>query len=59
MKDVNVRGTIVANDDKWIYDWFGYEATSPRDIAEALQKANGEDVTIIVNSGGGDVFAGN
>lgn len=57
--DVNVRGTIVANDDKWIYDWFGYEATSPRDIAEALQKANGEDVTIIVNSGGGDVFAGN
>lgn len=57
--DVNVRGTIVANDDKWIYDWFGYESTSPKDIAEALQKANGEDVTVIVNSGGGDVFAGN
>lgn len=57
--DVNVRGTIVANDDKWIYDWFGYEATSPKDIAEALQRANGEDVTVIVNSGGGDVFAGN
>lgn len=57
--DIGVRGTIVANDDKWIYDWFGYEATSPQDIASQLEKANGEDVTFIVNSGGGDVFAGN
>lgn len=57
--DINVKGTIVSNDDKWIYDWFEYEATCPKDIAEQLAKANGEDITFIVNSGGGDVFAGN
>lgn len=57
--DVNIKGAIVANEDKWIYDWFEMDATSPKDIAEALQKANGEDVTFIVNSTGGDVFAGN
>lgn len=57
--DVNIKGTIVANEDKWIYDWFGIDATSPRDVEKLLEKANGDDVTFIVNSGGGDVFAGN
>lgn len=59
MKNINVKGTVVNDDDKWIYDWFGYDATSPRDISAALQEAAGDDVTFIVNSGGGDVFAGN
>lgn len=59
MKNVNVKGTIVSNDDKWIYDWFDYDATAPKDIEAALQEADGDDVTLIVNSGGGDVFAGN
>ena len=59
MKNINIKGTIVSNDDKWIYDWFGYESTSPGCIAAMLEDANGEDVTFIVNSGGGDVFAGN
>lgn len=59
MIDVNVKGTIVPNDDKWIYDWLDYEATAPKDIEKALKEADGEEVTFIVNSGGGDVFAGN
>ena len=57
--DVKIKGTIVTDEDKWIYDWFEIEATSPKDITQALKEANGEDITFIVNSGGGDVFAGN
>lgn len=57
--DIEVKGTIVSNEDGWIYDYFGIENTSPNKIAKALKEANGEDITIQVNSGGGDVFAGN
>lgn len=58
MKKVNVKGTIVDSGDKFIYDWFGIEATCPRDIENAIEKANGEELEIHVNSGGGSVFAG-
>lgn len=59
MKDISIRGTIVASEDKWIYDWLGYDATCPKDIENALKEANGDDITFLINSGGGDVFAGN
>lgn len=59
MKNISVRGTIVSNDDKWIYDWLDIEAVSPKDIEKGLSEAAGDEVTLEVNSGGGDVFAGN
>lgn len=59
MKNIDVKGTIVSNDDAWIYEWFGYSATSPKMIADELEAAAGDDITLIINSGGGDVFAGN
>lgn len=55
---VNVKGTIVSSDDKWIYDWFGIDATSPKDVSDALESANGIPVDVEINSGGGDIFAG-
>lgn len=54
-----MKGTIVSNDDKWIYDWFEIEAVCPRDVDRQLKEANGDEVIVEVNSGGGDVFAGN
>jgi len=59
MKTIPIKGTIVSNDDKWIYDWFDIEAVCPKDVAKQLNEANGEDITVEINSGGGDVFAGN
>ena len=55
---IDVKGTIVSNDDAWIYDWFGIQNTSPALVEEALAEANGDDVDVDINSGGGDVFAG-
>ena len=52
MVKIDAKGTIVNNDDKWIYDWFGYDAFCPKDIDKQLEDANGDDVTIVINSGG-------
>ena len=55
---INVKGTVVSNDDKFAYDYFGMDAVSPKDISDALEKANGFPVDVEINSGGGDIFAG-
>lgn len=55
---IDIKGAIVSNDDAWIYDWFGETYTSPKNVSAALEEANGDDVDIDINSGGGDVFAG-
>lgn len=57
-KTVNIKGVIVGDDEKWIYDWFEIAATSPRDVQSELDDAGGEAVDVIINSGGGSVFAG-
>jgi ATP-dependent protease ClpP protease subunit len=48
----------VPSDDKYIYDWYGIEATSPKEVSDALDKARGQPVDVEINSGGGDIFAG-
>lgn len=59
MPKAEIKGTIVPNDDKWIYEWFGIDAVCPRDVQKVIAEAKGEPLQIEVNSGGGDVFAGN
>ena len=39
---IDVRGTIIPNDDQWIYDWFEIEATSPKIVNDAIANANGD-----------------
>lgn len=59
MATVDIRGDIISNDDKWIYEWMDWESTSPGDIKTALDKLEpGETLTVLVNSGGGSVMAG-
>lgn len=55
---LNIKGVVVSNDDKWIYDLFDVEAVSPRDVLEALEEAGSEALEVVINSPGGDVFAG-
>lgn len=57
-KKINIKGPIVSNSDAWIYEWFGIEATSPGMVGKVLEEANGEDIEVEINSGGGSVFAG-
>lgn len=56
---VDVKGVIISNDDKWIYDWYEMNSTSPGDVQKAINNAMpGEELEVEINSGGGDVFAG-
>lgn len=59
MTKANIKGTIVSDDDKWIYDWFGISAVCPAEIHKAIEEAAGDDLEVEINSGGGDVLAGN
>lgn len=56
---VEVKGYIVPNDDKIIYDWFGIGATCPADITTAIEQAKGEPLDVEISTCyGGDIFAG-
>lgn len=52
---VEIKGEIVPNDYKEIYDYIGWSATCPRDVSDAIQKASGEVLDVEINSPGGDV----
>ena len=59
MSRVTLNGRVVADEDQWIYDWFGIDAFSPAVIRKAVEdNPAGEDLTLEINSGGGSVFAG-
>lgn len=58
MKKISVKGPIVSNDDKWIYDWLDMDATSPKDITSLLDELSGnEPLQVNINSPGGDVYS--
>lgn len=58
MKKINIKGPIISNDDKWIYDLLGMDSTAPKDVIDALPD-DGSEVEVDINSGGGLVSSGN
>lgn len=58
MKYIDLKGEVVESGSEWLYAWYGIQAVSPKAIQNALDRAMGDDVTIRINSGGGNVFAG-
>lgn len=56
---INLKGTILSNDDADIMRWFGWlDVICPLDISNTLAEAAGGDVTVYINSPGGDLLAG-
>lgn len=56
---IDIKGSIISNDDQFIYDYFDMEATSPKKINDLIAQAkDGEELEIEINSGGGEVFSG-
>lgn len=59
MADINVKGPIISNDQKWIYDWFSMDATCSNDISKAIKNlSKGEELNVLINSPGGYVDEG-
>lgn len=56
-KIIGIKGDIIPNNQKFIYDWMQWDSTSPNDIISVLNEVNGtEDIIIEMNSGGGNVI---
>lgn len=59
MADINLRGYLCDNDTADVYRYWGWrDITCPSDIADALKAADGENVTVLINSPGGDMTVG-
>jgi ATP-dependent protease ClpP protease subunit len=57
---VDVKGTIVSDEESLFYSWYGMTHTAPKMINKAVNEARlkNETLDVYVNSGGGDIFAG-
>lgn len=55
---IDIKGVIIPNDEKWIYDYFEVEATCPKDVNSKLEEAAGGAVDVHINSEGGSIFDG-
>lgn len=57
MTKIHVKGPIISDAHQRFYDWIGIDATSPSKVSNSLP-GDKSSVDVIINSGGGDVFAG-
>lgn len=56
--EIQIKGTIIPNEDKNLYEYYGYENTCPKDVSTAFERVgDDENVDIYINSGGGDIFS--
>lgn len=59
MVDIHLRGELWDNDSADVLRFFGWrDITAPMDIRAALDAADGDDVTLLINSPGGDMSVG-
>ena len=53
-----MKGEVIPDDYSDVYDFLNYKYFSPKSVTDALTEANGEDVTLEINSPGGYIDAG-
>ena len=58
MVTIQMNGEVIPSNYADVYDYLGYENINPKAIKQALNEANGSDVTLEINSPGGYVDAG-
>ena len=58
MKIIEILGDILDDYYGELYERYKIPATYPKKVKSLLAEADGDDVEININSGGGDVFAG-
>ena len=55
---INIKGAIIPNEDKWIYDLFGMDNVTPGEVVAAIESNTDGVLDIDINSGGGDIGCG-
>lgn len=57
MTKIHIKGAIISDQMQRVYDWIGIDATSPSKVINSFP-TNNSPIEVIINSGGGNVFAG-
>jgi ATP-dependent Clp protease protease subunit len=55
--ELRIEGDIVDDGDAWIYEWLGETVTTTNNFKEQLKAHAGKDLTVWIDSYGGNVFA--
>lgn len=55
--ELRIQGDIVSDDDAWIYEWLEMDCATPNAFRDELTQYDGKDITVWIDSYGGDVFA--
>lgn len=55
---IDIKGAIIPNDYAWIYDFLEWDYAAPKSVQTVIDNANGEQLDVYIDSGGGDIFAG-
>lgn len=56
--ELHIKGDIIDDSQVWLYEWFDEQATAPNLFKDELSQYKGKDLTIVIDSYGGDLFAG-
>lgn len=54
---IDIRGMIIPNSYKDVYDWLGLESTSPADVYKVISSTP-DDLDVYINSNGGEIASG-
>lgn len=56
---IDIRGVMIPNDYKWIYDWLEMDSTCPKDVTDVLNSViPGDEIEVYINSQGGVIDVG-
>ncbi len=56
--EIEIKGDIIGNNSRFAYDYFDIQYCCPQKVVDAINLANGEDLEVYINSGGGEISAG-
>lgn len=56
--ELRIEGEIISDDDSWFFEWLGIPHSAPNSFRKALSEHKGKNITVWIDSWGGDVFAG-
>lgn len=56
--ELRIDGEIVEDGWAWLYEWFDEPHAAPNKFRKALSEHKGKNITVWIDSWGGDVFAG-
>lgn len=57
-RKIKLNGPVIGDGSTWLYDWFNIPYISASKVSRELDSAQGDEVELYINSGGGSVFAG-